>query len=114
MILAINQDNELLGFEIFKNSPNDSKMLIPFLDKLYRSRIIKSEDIIICDKGFTSKNNYQTIINRFNIVPIIYPRKNTNLEKIIHNLNPPLDLFFCKKYNLAIWKRCSCFQKTNL
>ena len=70
--MAINQDNELLGFEIFKNSPNDSKMLIPFLDKLYRSRIIKSEDIIICDKGFTSKNNYQTIINRFNIVPIIY------------------------------------------
>lgn len=105
LILAINQDNELLGFEIFKNSPNDSKMLIPFLDKLYRSRIIKSEDIIICDKGFTSKNNYQTIINRFNIVPIIYPRKNTNLEKIIHNLNPPLDLFFGKKYNLAIWKR---------
>lgn len=105
LILAINQDNELLGFEIFNNSPNDSKLLIPFLEKLYRSRIIKSEDIIICDKGFTSKKNYQVIINRFNVVPIIYPRKNTNLDKIIHNLNPPLDLFFGKKYNLAIWKR---------
>ena len=105
LILAINQDNELLGFEIFNNSPNDSKLLIPFLEKLYRFRIIKSEDIIICDKGFTSKKNYQVIINRFNVVPIIYPRKNTNLDKIIHNLNPPLDLFFGKKYNLAIWKR---------
>jgi hypothetical protein len=105
LILAINQDNELLGFEIFNDSPNDSKLLIPFLDKLYRTGIIKSEDLIICDKGFTSKKNYQTIINRFNIVPIIYPRKNTNLDKIINTLNPPLDVFFAKKYNLSIWKR---------
>jgi len=105
LILAINQDNELLGLEIFNNSPNDSKLLIPFIDKLYRSGIIKSEDLIICDKGFTSKKNYQTIINRFNIVPIIYPRKNTNLDKIINTLNPPLDVFFAKKYNLSIWKR---------
>lgn len=105
LILAINQENELLGFEIFKNSPNDAKLLLPFLEKLIRARIIKSEDIIVCDKGFTSKKNYQTIINRFNVVPIIYPRKNTNLDKIIKNLNPPLDLFFTKKYNKPIWKR---------
>ena len=105
LILAINQDNELLGLEIFNDSPNDSKLLIPFLDKLYRTGIINSEDLIICDKGFTSKKNYQTIINRFNIVPIIYPRKNTNLDKIINTLNPPLDVFFAKKYNLSIWKR---------
>jgi hypothetical protein len=105
LILAINQNSELLGFEIFKDSPNDSKMLIPFLEKLFKSRIIKSEDIIICDKGFTSKANYQTIINRFNVVPIIYPRKNTNLDKIIRDINPPLDLFFTKKYNMRIWKR---------
>jgi hypothetical protein len=39
------------------------------------------------------------------VIPIIYPRKNTNLDKIIRNLNPPLDIFFAKKYNLAIWKR---------
>jgi hypothetical protein len=105
LILAINQDNELLGFEIFKDSPNDSKLLIPFIEKLFRARIIKSGDVIVCDKGFTSKANYQIIINRFNVVPIIYPRKNTNLDKIIRNLNPPLELFFTKKYNMAIWKR---------
>ncbi|VVB72440.1 Transposase DDE domain protein [uncultured archaeon] len=105
LILAINQDNELLGFEIFKDSPNDSKLLIPFIEKLFRARIIKSEDVIVCDKGFTSKANYQIIINRFNVVPIIYPRKNTNLDKIIRDLNPPLELFFVKKYKMAIWKR---------
>jgi hypothetical protein len=56
----------LLGLDIFKDSPNDSKMLIPFVEKLFHSRIIRSEDIIVCDKGFTSKANDQIIINRFN------------------------------------------------
>ena len=105
LILAINQDYELLGFEIHKDSPNDSKILIPFIEKLFRARIIKFEDIIVCDKGFTSKANYQTIINRFNLVPLIYPRKNTNIEKIIRDINPPLDIFLAKKYNMIIWKR---------
>ena len=104
LILAINQNSELLGSEIVKDSPNDSKLLIPFIEKLFRSRIIKPGEIILCDKGFTSKEDYHAIINRFNVVPIIYPRKNTNLMKIIRNLNPPLDLFFAKKYNLKIWK----------
>jgi hypothetical protein len=93
LILAINQDNELLGLEIFNDSLNDFELLILFLKKLYRSKIIKSEDIIICDKGFASKKNYHAIINRFNVVSIIYPRKNTNLDKIIHSLNPLPDLF---------------------
>jgi hypothetical protein len=105
LILAINQDYELLGFEIHKDSPNDSKILIPFIEKLFRARIIKCEDVIVCDKGFTSKANYQTIINRFNLVPLIYPRKNTNIEKIIRDINPPLDIFLAKKYNMIIWKR---------
>lgn len=47
LILAINQDNELLGFEIFKDSPNDSKILISFVEKLFRARIIESCDIIV-------------------------------------------------------------------
>ncbi len=38
------------------------------------------------------------------MIPIIYPRKNTNLDKIIRDLNPPLELFFTKKYNMPIWK----------
>jgi hypothetical protein len=71
LILAINQQNELLGFEIFQDSPNDSKILVPFIEKLFRSRIIKSGDIIVCDKGFTSKSNYIVIINRFKLLTII-------------------------------------------
>jgi hypothetical protein len=35
LILAIDLDNNLIGFEIHKNCPNDSKLLIPFVERLY-------------------------------------------------------------------------------
>ena len=103
LILAINQDLEILGFEIHENSPHDSKLLVSFIEKLFRSKRIKIGDIIVCDKGFTSKRNYQVLINRFYVIPIIYPKKNTNIDKIINSLNPPLDIFFYNKYKLKIW-----------
>ncbi len=103
LILAINQDFEVLGFEIHENSPHDSKLLVAFIEKLFRSRIIRSRDIIVCDKGFTSKKNYRILINRFYVIPIIYPKKNTNINKIINNLTPPLDIVFYNKYKLKLW-----------
>jgi len=103
LILAINKDFEVLGFEILENSPHDSIVLVSFIEKLYRLRIIRSRDIIVCDKGFTSKRNYRVLINRFCVIPIIYPKKNTNIEKIINNLSPPLEMFFCAKYKLKLW-----------
>lgn len=112
LILAINQNFEVLGFDIFENSPHDSRLLVSFIEKLSRSRIIRSEDIIVCDKGFTSKRNYRVLINRFYVIPIIYPKKNTNIDKIINNLNPPLDIFFYNKYKLKLWlKIVSDFEK---
>jgi hypothetical protein len=112
LILAISPNFEIIGFEIHKNSPHDSKLLVSFLEKLIRSRIIKPGDIIVCDKGFTSKQNYQVLINRFYVIPIIYPKKNTNIDKIIDRLNPPLEIFFNNKYKLKLWlKIASDFKK---
>jgi hypothetical protein len=112
LILAINQDFQILGIKIHKNSPHDSKLLVSFVEKLIRSRIIKPGDIIVCDKGFTSKKNYKVLINRFYVIPIIYPKKNTNIDKIIDDLNPPLDIFFYNKYKLTQWlKIVSDFRK---
>ena len=103
LILALDIDDNLVGFEIHKNCPNDSKLLIPFVERLFNSRKIHAGDLIICDKGFTSKKNYQTLINRFYLIPIIYPRNNTNLDQIIYELNPPLDAFSHNKYKLEKW-----------
>jgi hypothetical protein len=110
--LAINQDFQILGLEIHENSPHDSKLLESFLEKLIRSRIIRSRDIILCDKGFASKKNYHVLINRFYLVPLIYPRKNTNIDRIINSINPPLELFFDKNYKMELWlKVVSDFKK---
>jgi hypothetical protein len=112
LILAINQNYEILGFEIHDNSPNDSKMLLSFVEKLDRSGKIKQGDIILCDRGFTSKKNYQLLINRFYLIPIIYPKKNTNLDGIFSSFNPPLDAFSARKYKLRLWmKIVSHFKK---
>lgn len=112
LILAISQDFQILGLEIHENSPHDSKILESFVEKLIISRIIRSRDIVLCDKGFTSKKNYQVLINRFYLVPLIYPRKNTNMDRIIKSINPPLELFFYKKYKMDLWlKIVSDFKK---
>ncbi len=112
LILAINQDLEVLGFEIHKDSPHDSKLLVPFVEKLFRSRMIKPRDIIVCDKGFTSKQNYRVLINRFYVIPIIYPKINTNLDKVIDSFNPPLDIFSSGKNKMKLWlKIVSDFKK---
>jgi hypothetical protein len=78
-------------------------LLIPFVERLFNSRKIHSGDLILCDKGFTSKLNYLALINRFYLIPIIYPRKNTNLDQLIRDLNPPLDAFSHDKYKLKKW-----------
>jgi hypothetical protein len=102
LILAIDQDYNLIGFKIHENGPNDAKILISFVEDLYRSKRIKSGDVIICDRGFTSKKNYKTLINRFLLIPAIYPRKNTNLRRIISSLTPPLNIFR-DNYKLRKW-----------
>lgn len=104
LILAIDQDLDIIGFQIHKNCPNDSKLLFPFVESLYKSKRIKYGDIILCDKGFTSKRNYLLLINRFCLIPLIYPRKNTKIDEIISNLCPPLETFFTQKYKLQKWK----------
>jgi hypothetical protein len=48
----------------------------------------------------------------FDVIPIIYPKKNINIDKIIDDLNPPLDIFFHNKYKLKLWlKIVSDFKK---
>jgi hypothetical protein len=102
LILAINQNYELIGFKVHENGPNDAKILISFVEDLYRSKRLISGDVIICDRGFPSKKNYNALINRFSLIPVIYPRKNTNLQRIISNLTPPLDIFK-NNYKLRKW-----------
>ena len=106
LIVAIDTENyELLGYELHNGCPNDAKILISFLEKLYSSKKMIRGDFIICDKGYSSMKNYIATINRFFVVPIIYLRKNTNMKRIEANLVPPLDVWAGKAYLLDIRKK---------
>jgi len=86
LIAAIDAENyELLDYELHDGCPNDAKILIPFLEKLYPSKKMRMGDLIICDKGSSSMKDYIATINRFFVVPIIYQRKNTNMKRILAN-----------------------------
>ncbi len=61
LILAIDAITfEVLGFEICSGSPDDSKLLEEFVEKLCNSRKLRRRDLVICDRGFTATKNYHT------------------------------------------------------
>ncbi|NJD75511.1 MAG: transposase [Candidatus Methanoperedens sp.] len=96
---------DVLGFEIYEGSPNDSKLLGKFIENLRNSRKLRMGDFVICDRGFTSIQNYHILISRFLLVPMIFARKNTDLKRILAILTPPLDIWSGKPYLLDIWKK---------
>ncbi|MEA3431688.1 MAG: transposase [candidate division WOR-3 bacterium] len=94
-----------MDYELYDGCPNDAKILIPCLEKLYSSKKMRMGELIICDKVYGSMKDYISAINRFFVVPIIYQRKNTNMKRISANLVPPLDVWAGKAYLLDIWKK---------
>ncbi len=106
LILAIDAITfDVLGFEIYEGSPNDSKILEKFVENLCKSKKLRMGDFVICDRGFTSMQNYHILISRFLLVPMIFARKNTDLKRILATLTPPLDIWSGKPYLLDIWKK---------
>lgn len=106
LILAIDAITfDVLGFEIYEGSPNDAKLLERFIEHLCNSRKLRMGDFVICDRGFTSMENYHILISRFLLVPMIFARKNTDLKQILATLTPPLDIWNGKPYLLDIWKK---------
>ena len=93
LIVAIDAENhELSGYELYDGCPNDAIILIPLLEKLHSAKKMNMCDVIICDMSSNSMKIYIATINRFFVIPIIYPRMNTNMRKIDANLVPPLDI----------------------
>jgi len=92
LILAIDAITfEILGFELYKGSPNDAKLLEKFVENLCTSKKLRMGDFVICDRGFTSMQNYHILISRFLLIPMIFARKNTDLKQLLDTLTPPLD-----------------------
>ena len=73
------------------------------MEEFRRRRILKQRDVLILDKGFYAYGNYLIGINRYRIVPLIFPRSNFRMERLDGPLSYPLSIFNSK--NLARERR---------
>jgi len=105
---------------LHEGSPNDAKLFYQILKELKKRRVIREGDVVIADKGYYSYKNYLKGITRFRIVPLIFPRKNFSLGRLLGLFSYPLDVFnsnslrkdvfikLARKFREMIlrWERC--------
>jgi hypothetical protein len=82
---------------IHSGAPHDSKIFDEILKELKRRRIIKPKNILLFDKGYFSHENFNTGINQYQVVCIIFPKSNFNIKKLEEKISYPLDVFKKKK-----------------
>ncbi len=78
---------------ILSGAPNDSKIFDKFLQDLQKRHIIKRKDIILFDRGYYGYKNYQIGINKYKILPIIFPKESYKEEKLKGQISYPMTIF---------------------
>ena len=78
---------------IHSGAPNDSKIFDEVLQDPHKKRIIKRKDLILFDRGYYGYKNYQIGINKYNIIPIIFPRESYMEEKLKGQMSYPMEVF---------------------
>ena len=78
---------------------NDAKIFDEVLKELRRRRIIKDKDIILCDRGYFSYKNYQIGINKYKIIPIIFPKFIFSIDKLKGQMSYPMEVYFNNKHS---------------
>jgi hypothetical protein len=63
------------------------------MNELKRRRILKQGQLILCDKGFYSLENYVIGINKYKIVPFIFPKRKPSILTLMDRIQHPLDYF---------------------
>ena len=78
---------------IYSGAPNDAKIFDEVLQNLQKRRIIKRKDIILFDRGYYGYKNYQIGVNKYKIVPIIFPKESYREEKLKGQISYPIEVF---------------------
>jgi len=106
MTLAVEYETlRPLAILIHPGSPNDAKIFDEMMFELKRRRLLKKGQVIIADKGFYSACNYLTGINKYKIVPLVFPRKKPTLEVLKDKITNPLDYFDYRNKSGTIYKK---------
>jgi len=74
-------------------SPHDSVLYESVMTELKRRRITRIGDLVVFDKGYYSYGNYIHGIFQFNVVPLIFSKKNFSVKKLLKKLNYPIWVF---------------------
>ena len=78
-----------LAILIHSGSPNNAKIFDEIMFELKRRRLLQKWQQIITDKGFYSANNYIIWINKYRILPLIFPRKKPTLKVLKDKITNP-------------------------
>jgi hypothetical protein len=84
LVLAIEYPSlKPLAFFVFPGGPSDSKIFdkIVAVAELMRRRILRKGDMFVLDKGFYAYKHYTDGLLKYDIIPLIFPRKNFKIEK---------------------------------
>lgn len=97
LILAIDYPSlKPLGFLLYSGSPNDSTLFDHIINELSRRRVMRKGDILVLDKGFYAYYHYTDGLVKYGILPLIFPRKNFKLGKVLNGIVPPLEFYLDK------------------
>ena len=101
LVLAIEYPSlKPLAFLVFPGGPSDSKIFDEIVTELIRRKILRKGDFFVLDKGFYAYKHYIDGLLRYGIVPLIFPRKNFKLEKVLNSIQLTLDFFNDKAYRI--------------
>ena len=63
------------------------------MSELKRRRLLRKGQLIVADKGFYSASNYLIGINKYKIIPLIFPRKKPTLKVLKNKITKPIRIF---------------------
>lgn len=97
LILAIEYPSlKPLGFLLYPGSPNDSTLFDHIVNELMRRRVLRKGDMLVLDKGFYAYYHYADGLVKYGILPLIFPRKNFKLGKVLNGVIPTLEFYLDK------------------
>ncbi len=104
MTLAVDHDTcKPLAILIHPGSPNDTKLFDGIMNELKKRRILRKGQLVLCDKGFYSRENYLIGINTYKIVPLLFPKKKPSILTLMDRIQHPLDYFGPEIYENKIY-----------
>jgi hypothetical protein len=80
-------------FILHTGCTHDSKLFKPIMNEMRRRRLIRKEDTIVFDRGYYKYDNYRLGITEYKIVPIIFPHKNMNLNRVLNTITYPFSAY---------------------